>query len=217
MITDTTMNTTLLLVRHAQTTSNVNGRYMGWIDEDLSEEGITQATRLSRRLSRWPIAAVFSSPLKRASRTADLLAYPHRLPVQQLHELGEIRIGAWEGMFAREIEAEFPELWRTWRTDPSTVQMPAGESLTQVSQRAIVAFEHMLRENQGRQVLAVTHDVVVRILVSYCLKVSTAIYRRLEAANSSLTVIQSVNGTYRLRLLNDTAHLEYDPLGDEAS
>jgi broad specificity phosphatase PhoE len=211
------MNTTLLVVRHAQTTSNVNGRYMGWLDEDLNDEGVMQATRLSRRLSRRPIAAVFSSPLKRASRTAELLAHPHRVPVQQLHDLGEIRIGAWEGMFAREIEAKFPELWRTWRTDPSTVQMPAGESLSQVSQRAIVALKDMLRENQGRQVLAVTHDVVVRILVSYCLNVSTAIYRRLEAANSSLTVIQCVNGTYRLRLLNDTAHLEYDPVGDEAS
>jgi broad specificity phosphatase PhoE len=211
------MNTTLLIVRHAQTASNVNGRYMGWIDEDLSHEGVRQATRLSRRLSHWPIAAVFTSPLKRASRTAELLANPHRLPVQQLHELGEIRIGTWEGMFAQEIAAEFPALWRTWRTDPSTVQMPAGESLAQVSQRAILALKDMLRENQGRQVLAVTHDVVVRVLVSHCLNVSNAIYRRLEAANSSLTVIERVKDTYRLRLLNDTAHLEYDPVGDQPS
>ncbi len=203
------MNTTLLLVRHAQTASNVNGRYMGWIDEDLSEEGLRQAQRLSMRLSRWPIAAVFCSPLIRASRTAEILALPHGLPLQKLEELGEIRMGAWEGLFAQEIEAKFPQLWRTWRADPSAIHMPSGESLTQVRERSILALENIVLQNQGRQVVAVTHDVVARILVAHCLNVSTSIYRRLEVANTSLTVIQCTNDVYRLRLLNDTAHLEH--------
>jgi broad specificity phosphatase PhoE len=203
------MNTTLLLVRHAQTASNVNGRYMGWIDEDLSEEGLRQAQRLSMRLSRWPIAAVFCSPLIRASRTAEILALPHGLPLQKLEELGEIRMGAWEGLFAQEIEAKFPQLWRTWRADPSAIHMPSGESLTQVRERSILALENIVLQNQGRQVVAVTHDVVARILVAHCLNVSTSIYRRLEVANTSLTVIQRTNDVYRLRLFNDTAHLEH--------
>ena len=210
-----TMNTTLLLVRHAQTASNVNGRYMGWIDEDLSEEGLRQAQRLSRRLSRWPIAAVFCSPLIRAARTAEILALPHGLPLQKLEELGEIRMGAWEGLFAPEIKAKFPQLWRTWRADPSAIHIPGGESLTQVRERSILALENIVLHNQGRQVVAVTHDVVARILVAHCLNVSTSIYRRLEVANTSLTVIQRTNDGYRLRLLNDTAHLEHGLLGDE--
>jgi broad specificity phosphatase PhoE len=195
--------------------SNITGRYMGWIDEDLSEEGLWQAQRLSTRLSRWPIAAVFCSPLKRAVRTAELIAMPHALTLQKLEALGEIRIGAWEGMFAKEIEAKFPELWRMWRTDPSAVQMPGGETLNQVGQRAIQALENIVLQNQGKQVVAVTHDVVARVLVAYCLNVSTSIYRRLEVANTSLTVIQCMKDGYRLRLLNDTAHLEHGLLEDK--
>ena len=202
------MNTTLLVVRHAQTQSNITGRYMGWIDEDLSEEGVWQAEQLSQRLSHWAITAVYSSPLKRAFRTAEIIASLHSLSVQRLDELGEIRLGAWEGMFADEIEANFLNLWRAWKRDPSDIQMPGGESLAQVRQRAIAAFKNITQVNQGQQVLMVTHDVIVRLLVAYCLDVSTSIYRRLEVANASLTVIQVINDKCRLRLLNDTGHLE---------
>jgi len=202
------MNTMLLVVRHAQTLSNITGHYMGWIDEDLSEEGVWQAEQLSQRLSHWSVAAVYSSPLKRALRTAEIIASPHSLPVQILEELGEIRLGAWEGMFAEEIEAKFPKLWRRWRRNPSNIQMPDGESLAQVQQRAIAAFRNITHLNQGQQVLIVTHDIIVRLLVAYCLDVSVSIYRRLEVANASLTMIQLINDRYRLRLLNDTGHLE---------
>ncbi len=181
---------------------------MGWMDEDLSEEGVWQAEQLSQRLRHWPISAIFSSPLERACRTAKMVASPHDLTVQKLDGLGEIRIGAWEGMFAEEIAQKFPELWRAWRTDPSDVQMPGGESLAQVNERAISALETVMRDNQGQQFLAVTHDVIVRLLVAYCLQASTSIYRRLEVTNASLTVIQRTSDRYRLRLLNDTGHLE---------
>ena len=101
---------------------------MGWIDEDLTEEGWWQAEQLSQRLSHWPIAGIYSSPLKRAARTAEIIAQPHHLSVSRLPELGEIKIGAWEGMYAREIEAKLPDLWRAWRKDPSDVQMPVGKA-----------------------------------------------------------------------------------------
>ena len=209
------MKTTLLLGRHAQTLSNVSGRYMGWIDEDLSDDGVRQAQRLSARLSRRPITAVYSSPLKRTLSTAEMIAQRHGLPVQTISELGEIRMGQWEGLFASEIQTRFAELWTAWRTDPSTIQMPGGESLAQVKLRATKALEDILQDNRGCQVVAVTHDVVARIIVAHCLNVSTSIYRRLEVANASLTSIELLNGTYRLRCLNDTAHLHHTLSNEE--
>lgn len=205
------MDTTVLLVRHAQTLSNISGRYMGWIDEDLSEEGFWQAKQLSRRLEGWPIASAYSSPLRRTCRTAEIITMPHSLPVSPLPGLGEIRIGAWEGMSAAEIEAKFPHIWRDWRRDPSSIQMPDGESLAQVRERAIASFEGIVEADRGRQALIVTHDVIVRLLVAYCLDVDTSIYRRLEVANASLTIIQLTEGRCRLRLLNDTGHLMAKP------
>ena len=54
----------------------------------------------------------------------------------------------------------------------------------------------------------VTHEVIVKLLVAHCLDVGNSIYRRLEVANTSLTIIQIINGKRLLRVLNDTAHLE---------
>lgn len=202
------MSATLILVRHGQTDWNVNGRYMGWTDEALNEEGLRQAERLAQRIDQWPISAVFSSPLRRAVKTAEIAAGPHSIAVQTIEELGEMRIGAWEGMYAGDIAARYPELWKTWRTNPGDFRMPGGESLGEVRRRAIGAFDRIMDTSEGKMVLAVTHDVVVRLLVAHCLGVSADIYRRLEVGNASITVIERDGEKRRLRVLNDTGHLE---------
>jgi len=202
------MSASLILVRHGQTDWNVNGRYMGWMDEVLNEEGLRQAERLAQRLERWPISEVFSSPLKRSVRTAEIVARPHSAAVQTIEGLGEMRLGGWEGMFAGDIAAKYPELWQTWRTDPGDFRMPGGESLGEVRERAVRAFGRIMEESEGKMVLAVTHDVVVRLVVANCLGVSVDIYRRLEVGNASITVIERDGVKLRLRVLNDTGHLE---------
>ena len=202
------MSATLILMRHGQTDWNVNGRYMGWMDEALNEKGLRQAERVAQRLGQWPISAVYSSPLKRAVRTAEVVARSHSVPVQIIEDLGEMRIGAWEGMFAGDIAAKYPELWQTWRTNPGDFRMPGGESLGEVRERAVGAFGKIMDRSEGRMLLAVTHDVVVRLLVAHCLGVSVDIYRRLEVGNASITVIERDGEKRRLRVLNDRGHLE---------
>jgi phosphoserine phosphatase len=202
------MAATLIVVRHGQTNWNVNGRYMGWTDEPLNDEGVRQAQSVARRLREWPISAVYSSPLQRAARTAEIVAGPHSVVVQKIDELGEMRIGAWEALFARDIAATYPDLWRTWRTNPGDFRMPGGESLGEVRERVIRAFDRITAESEGKMVLAVTHDVVVRLLSAACLGAGLDIYRRLEVGNASITVMERDGGRLRLRVLNDTAHLE---------
>jgi broad specificity phosphatase PhoE len=181
---------------------------MGWTDEALNEEGLRQAERVARRLERWPISEVFSSPLKRAVRTAEIVARPHSVAVQRLNDLGEMRLGAWEGMFAGDIAAKYPELWKTWRTNPRDFRMPGGESLGEVRERVVRASDRIMDDSEDTMVLAVTHDAVVKLLVAHCLGVRVDIYRRLEVGNASITVMERDGEKRRLRVLNDTGHLE---------
>lgn len=198
----------MILVRHGQTDWNVKARYMGWLDEGLNGEGVRQAERLARRLDRRPISAVYSSPLSRALRTAEIIAEPHSLAVQTMPELGEMRLGDWEGMYAGDIAARYPELWKTWRANPGDFRMPRGESLGEVRERAASAFDRIMEGAEGGMVLAVTHEVVVRLLVAQCLGVSSGIYRRLEVGNASMTIIERDGGRLKLKMMNDTGHLE---------
>ena len=201
------MTTTVLLVRHGQTSSNVTGFYMGWSDEDLNEVGYTQARSLSSRLASLPIASVYTSPLRRAYTTAAILAEPHKLELKFSDDLTEIRLGDWQGLHMDEIKRRWPELWQQSRIDPSELTMPNGESFGQVTERAVRAFEMVVKANQGKLVAIVTHDVIIRVLAAYILGVSNSIYRRFEINNTSLSVIGVANNNSRLITLNDTSHL----------
>ena len=202
------MTTTVLLVRHGQTGSNINGFYMGWSNEDINDVGYTQAHCLSSRLVSLPIASVYSSPLKRTYTTATIIAKPHDLELKVLDDLIEIRLGDWEGLHMDEIGQRWPELWQQSRIDPSEITMPNGESFNEVAERAVRAFETIVAANQGKQAVIVTHDVVIRVLVASILGVPNSIYRRLEVNNASLSVTRVIDGKARLITLNDTSHLE---------
>jgi broad specificity phosphatase PhoE len=147
------MTTTVLLVRHGQTNSNVTGFAVGWSNEDLNEVGYTQARRLSSRLSSLPIAAVFTSPLQRTYTTASILAEPHKLEPKVLDDLIELRLGDWEGLHVDEIERRWGELWQLSMIDPSELTVPNGESLMDVTERATRAFSRVVEDNRGKHAL----------------------------------------------------------------
>ena len=201
------MTTTAYLVRHGQTESNTTGFYMGRSDEDLTEAGYKQARRLSSRLARLPIASVYTSPLWRAHTTATILVEPHELDLRVLDDLIEIDLGDWQGLHMDEISRRWPELWQQWRTDPSEVVIPNGESLTEVTERAIPAFHRIVEINRGKQAIIVAHEVIVKVIVAHVLGAPNSIYRRFEISNTSLTVIQFIDNKPRLIGLNDTSHL----------
>jgi len=205
------MTTTILLIRHGQTRSNVAGYYMGWSEEDLNEVGYIQARKLASRLADSPIAAIYTSPLKRAHTTASLIAEPHGLKVKPLDDLIEIKLGDWQGMHESEIARRWPELWKQSEVDPSVMTMPNGESFRQVVERAVRAFETVVAANRDKRVTIVTHEIVVKILVAHAIGVTYSIYRRIKVDNASLSVVWVTDSSKRLVTLNDTSHFEVMP------
>lgn len=201
------MTTTILLVRHGQTDSNINGYYMGWSNEDLNQEGYAQARKLAARLADLPISAIYCSPLKRAYNTALIIAEPHRMKTEVVQDLIEMQLGDWQGLHIDEIARGWPELWKQWRTDPSDVTTPNGESFQQVVARVTRTFEKIVAANVDKTVLVATHEVAVKVMAIYALGASYSIYRRFDASNASLSMAHVTDGRARLITLNDTSHL----------
>jgi broad specificity phosphatase PhoE len=123
--------TRLIIVRHGQTAWNEGEgeRLRGRADLDLDEAGLRQAVAAATRLTKWEVAAVYSSPLRRAMRTAETLAKPRGLQVQPLEGLIDIDYGRWQGLSLREAEADDPELYTLWLDNPHLVTFPGGEGL----------------------------------------------------------------------------------------
>lgn len=200
------MKTIIFLVRHGQTKSNVFGFYMGRSEEDLDETGYSQVRRLAPRLASQPLTAIYTSPLKRAYATAEIIAEPHALKLTALDGINEIDLGDWQGRHMDEVRQKWPDIWNQSRIDPSGIAMPHGESFKQVATRAVHTFDSLVASHNG-DFMIVTHDIIIRIIVAHVLGVPTSIYRRLEINNASLSVIKVIDSKRVLLALNDTSHL----------
>jgi len=201
------MTTTIYLVRHGQTNSNVTGYYMGRSEEDLNDTGYAQVHRLSAKMESFSIDAVYSSPLLRTQTTAGIIAEPHNITLKMLEELTEIDLGEWQGKHLDEIRKNWPDMWQQTRIDPSDVEFPGGESFRQAAERAIKAFRIVADTILNQTSVIVTHDIIVRTIISHVLGVPNSIYRRIEINNASLSTVEIDGDKMRLINLNDTSHL----------
>lgn len=157
----------VLLARHGETPWNAEGRYQGQMDIALSPVGEAQAALLGARLADVAITRAIASPLVRARRTAELALGDARAATLGFDpDLQEIAHGEWEGLLASEIRERDPALLQAWRDAPESVQMPGGESIGDVADRAWPAFVRAT-ENLGADdtLLVVAHDAVNRVLL----------------------------------------------------
>jgi broad specificity phosphatase PhoE len=196
----------ILLARHGETLWNAEGRYQGQRDIPLSEVGEAQARLLGERLHEVEIARAVASPLSRARRTAEFAMSEHRAAQLLFDEgLQEIAHGEWEGLLASEIRARDPDRLQAWREAPESVQMPGGESLRQVLDRAWPALARAC-EGLGADdtLLVVAHDAVNRVLLC---KVLGLPLPRLWSFRQAPTTINLLEGP-------DVDHLEVVRLND---
>ena len=145
--------TTILLARHGETDWNRENRWQGWADPPLNDAGRAQARALAEQLQETPFDAVYSSDLRRAHETAEIVAAPHGVPVISDPGLREIDVGSWSGLTHAEIEERFPGGER-----------PDGETREQHLERVLQAAERIARANPNRRILLVTHGGTMRAL-----------------------------------------------------
>ena len=168
----------VLLLRHAQSLWNAEGRWQGWADVDLSPKGITEATNAIEPLVRVGavdrlrcITRVVASDLRRAQHTGELLA--EGLGVSIVHEepgLRERSVGDWTGLLTEELEALFPgqlaAFQKAIRDGKLDVSPPGGESVGEIRARVFPALQRVFDTANGEPTLAVTHGGIIRTVIS---------------------------------------------------
>lgn len=154
----------LLLVRHGQSEWNAEGRWQGQADPPLSELGEEQARDAATRLAGTGFTAVISSDLRRARRTAEILAEALGLPVAVDPDLREIDVGDWQGLTRAEIEAGWPGELADW-SEGRSESPPGGETRAHLAERARGALVRAAGgADPGDRLLVVAHGALVRHL-----------------------------------------------------
>lgn len=205
----------LLLVRHGETEWNRQKRFQGQIDVPLNDNGREQARQAAEFLKPIQIDAAVSSFMQRPKETAEIILHYHshvQLAVET--ELQEISHGLWEGKLESEIEAEFPGELQRWQATPEAVQMPEGENLQQVWERAIATWDAIVaaadQSEAPQTVMVVAHDAINKAILCHVVGWGPEHFWTFKQGNGAVSVIDypnGANGAPVLQAMNITTHL----------
>ncbi|MDQ3995211.1 MAG: histidine phosphatase family protein [Actinomycetota bacterium] len=187
---------TILLARHGETDWNAEKRWQGHADRPLNERGRAQAAALAERLSKIPLAAVYSSDLRRARDTARVVAAAQDLEVETMPELREVDVGAWSGLSRVEAEQRYPDGYRRWRDG-----LPGwddGETYEEMTERVVGAIRAIAAGHRDRPVLVVAHGGPIRAIHAAALGLDIHAYRRIRPVepNARLSAVCLVDGQF---------------------
>jgi len=199
--------TEIILARHGETEWNVAEVFRGRVDIDLSETGVKQAELLAGYLSPSAIEAIYSSPLKRALKTAEIIAQPHKLKVNVEPDLIDFNFGRWQGLSHQEVKEKYGELYATWITHPEQVRMPDGETLADVRKRVIRVIDKVIKKYTGTM-LIVGHRVVNKIIICALLGLDNSHFWKIRQDTSGISIFSYQNEQFILTTHNDTSFLK---------
>lgn len=183
---------TVILARHGRTRANATGVLAGRTSGvRLDDRGREQAAAAAERLAGLELAAVVTSPLTRCRETARLLAPSAELVVDR--GLSECDYGEWTGRELRSLAKE--PLWRTVQVQPSAVRFPGGESMAEMSARAVAAVRRrdaeLAAEHGDHAVwLAVSHGDVIKAVLADALGLHLDAFQRIVVDPASLSVVR---------------------------
>ena len=156
----------IYLVRHARPELPFGGGvYYGRTDYPLSDSGAEDAAALGAALSRVKFDHIYSSPMKRARRTASLIVPGRSKEVRVSKDLQEISLGDWEGRTYDEVREQWNEIFEKRGQSFSTTAPPDGECFADVQKRAVPAFDRILKNSPTGNLLVVAHGGVIWTLM----------------------------------------------------
>lgn len=157
-------STRFCLVRHGETDWNGEKRIQGHIDIDLNAVGEAQARAVGTGLPAHCFAAVYSSNLLRAWRTAQLATAGLGLAVAPEPTLRERNFGVLQGITAREASLQSPQAHRHHLARTPDYDYETGESLIHFAARVMAGLDVLAARHAGQNVLAFTHGGVLDVV-----------------------------------------------------
>ena len=197
----------IILARHGETEWNVAEVFRGRIDIDLSETGVKQAKLLAEYLGTSKIEAVYSSILKRARNTAEIIARPHEIKVNADPDLIDFDFGRWQGLSHEEIKEKYKDLYTKWITHPEQVSIPGGESLEDVSRR-VIRFKNKIIAGHHGTILIVGHRVVNKVMLCTMLGLDNSHFWKIRQDTCGISILTYQDEQFILTRHNDTSFLK---------
>lgn len=203
------MVTTVYIIRHCESTGNVEHRFQGRFDAPITPKGEKQLELLSLRFRNVHLDAIYSSPLERAYLTAQAANRFHDLPIHKMDSLLELDVGEMENLHLTEIGDKFPLVAKNWDETPDLCEFPGGETMAQAYERVNDALDRIIAENPGKTVLISTHGGVIRNIDA---RMRAGSVRGMRGGavfgNTGVSILEAgEDGSVSWKVVNDLSHL----------
>jgi probable phosphoglycerate mutase len=172
--------------------------------------GLLQAQAAGRRIAdEWRPVAIYSSPLSRAVKTAEAVAWHFDLRVEVHPGLIDIDYGEWQGLTPAEAKERWPEVVDAWYNAPHTAHIPGGETLDDLRARALKTVNELSTHHKYKDqtIVLVGHTVINRIILLGVLGLGNDRFWRLRQDTCAINVFEVEGGVFTIVTLNDTCHL----------
>ena len=194
--------TALWLIRHPEPEAGAEGLCYGSLDWNLSERGLLQARAIAGALRKELLAAIYTSPRRRCTQAAEILAAGYTCPVETLEPLRELDFGEFEGRRYEEIEESHPALYRQWMESPTGVQFPGGESFAAMRVRVLAAAAALRARHEDESIALVTHGGVIRIILADALGIPPEHIFRLAQRYAAINLVRYFGDAPLVELVN---------------
>lgn len=202
--------TTILLIRHGECEGNREGLFRGRSDLPLNDSGKLQAKALAEAVAPLSPARVFSSPLSRATETAQAISERCSVTFEIRNGFNNMALGKWEKKKKSEVEQEYPEEWRLWLSHPERLHISGAEILSDVQRRAFANLNALVSLHRGETFAVVSHRAVLKPLLAAALGISEPYFWKIHIDTASYSILTQENERgFCLVSLNQTSHLEH--------
>lgn len=202
--------TKFILIRHGQSTANVDLKFAGQTNPELTEKGVLQAEKLCEWvLSNYKIDKIYASDLSRAYNTAKPIAEKSKLSIVENKEFREIYAGKWQGKSYDSIKEDFFDDFFVWLNDIGKARCTDGEYVKELADRVYNEIKRLAELENGKTVLISTHATPIRAFQTICTKGDIAFAKDVQwTANASVSVCTYDKGEFKFELLGYNEYLK---------
>lgn len=199
----------IFLIRHGNTEFNEKKLFRGHLDVPLDSVGIEQAEKTGKFLKDINFDLIYSSPLSRAYKTAEIINRYQSNDIEILKENGfmDLNFGDWEGKGYDEIKLLYPEIFNQWMREPYRAAIPGGEMLCDAQDRSWKILKEIVSESAGSMLAIVTHRIINKLLISKILDIGKSGIWKINQDSCCINIFDYMHENFFVSKLNYNFHI----------
>ena len=193
----------IIFLRHAQAENNAKRILAGRTEGvHLTKTGIEQAEQIAKYLKPLDISAIYSSPIERASHTAEIVAKNNSLDYELDDRLTEIEMGKFTLMNYDDMFAKYGNIFLKFYENDPVIAEQEVETFLHVQERILDIVNHIVEKHKNENVILVTHMDPIKSMLSTVMDLKPKTLFELIIANASLTIIKEQENKFSLSAIN---------------